>query len=184
MVRIGSGIFKGRKIKTPNTKLTRVSTSYFRKVIFDTLAPFLEEAVVLDLFAGSGSLGLEALSRSAKSVLFVESGRLPALAIKENITTLQVAPQATLHKGDVFAFLEREKTPFDLIFLDPPYHLPLEKIYLLLQQIDTKKLLAKEGAICLEISSTYKEEVEKFDFSSFSPFKTKTKGETTILFYS
>ncbi|MCH9811172.1 16S rRNA (guanine(966)-N(2))-methyltransferase RsmD [bacterium] len=183
MVRVGSGKFKGRAIKTPATKLTRVSTSYFRKVIFDTLAPFIPEARALDLFAGSGSLGLEAISRSAKSIVFVENHRLPLQSIKENIKNFEIATCAKIIKNDAFAYIEKENEPFDLIFLDPPYKTPFSEVEKLLRNIDTKKLLTKEGAICLEIPSLYKVEAKDLSFTTLSLFKEKTKGETTLLFY-
>lgn len=184
MVKIGSGIFKGRNIKTPATNLTRVSTSYFRKVIFDTLSPFLLEAKVLDLFAGSGALGIEAISRGAQSVLFIDSEIKPYRAIKENIDTLELKDFATVLKKDVFTFMATHKEPYDLIFLDPPYKTHLDQVLLLLKTIDRKKLLSKEGALCIEIPSSYKNSITNISFETFKIFKDKTKGETSILFYS
>lgn len=83
--------------------------------------PDLPEARVLDLFAGSGALGLEALSRGAAEVVFVERARDALLALRENVATLGAEDEVTIVTDDVFRFLGRDREPFDVAFADPPY---------------------------------------------------------------
>lgn len=183
MVRIIGGKFKGKEIKTPDTRLTRVSTSYSRKVIFDTLMPYIQGAKILDLFAGSGSLGIEGISRGAKSALFIDSESKPYGTIKDNIARLNISDSCTVLKKDVLTFLHSINTAYDLIFLDPPYSRSLVELKEILTEIDTKSMLEKDGAICFEISTKYAKEIIDTKYSHFSLFKEKKKGETTLLFF-
>ncbi|MCH9617555.1 MAG: Ribosomal RNA small subunit methyltransferase D [Chlamydiia bacterium] len=183
MVRIGSGKFKGREIKTPDTRLTRVSTSYSRKVIFDTLMPYLQDATILDLFAGSGSLGIEGISRGAKSVLFIDSETKPYKTIKDNLNRLEINDTCTVLKKDVISFLNACTASYDLIFLDPPYSKTIEEIKHILTTIDKGSILNREGVICFEMSTKYAKEIIGSNYSHFTLFKEKKKGETTLLFF-
>ena len=128
-MRIVSGQFKGHPISAPKTRDTRPTSDRARESLFNILAhaayaPDLQGARVLDLFAGSGALGLEALSRGAAVCVFIETGRAARAAIQSNITALGVSEQARLHHrgatdpGSRPAAFEQ---PFDLVFADPPY---------------------------------------------------------------
>jgi 16S rRNA (guanine966-N2)-methyltransferase len=183
MVRIGAGKFKGREIKTPDTRLTRVSTSYSRKVIFDTLMPYLQDAKILDLFAGSGSLGIEGISRGAKSALFIDSEAKPYRTIKDNIARLEIADLCTVLKKDVISFLNSHTGSYDLIFLDPPYSRPVEEIKDILAIFDKGTILNQDGAICFEMPTKYAKEIVVILHSHFALFKEKKKGDTTLLFF-
>jgi len=123
-MRIGSGTFKGRTLKTPKGEATRPTSGLVRETLFNILARDIPDARVLDLFAGSGSVGLEALSRGAVHATFVEMAR-PALAcLRENIAALDVAAETTVLPYPVdraLAELTRAGNLFDLIFLDPPF---------------------------------------------------------------
>lgn len=100
----------------------RPTTDRVKEAIFSTLAHSLPEARVLDLFAGSGALGCEALSRGASRVTFVDNSRECIEIIKTNITTLGALEQATVIKTDVKTFIHSCTDTYDLIFMDPPYH--------------------------------------------------------------
>jgi len=104
-----------------------------KEAIFSALAGEVEDAVVLDLYAGSGSLGLEALSRGARSVLFVESGRGAVRVLKENIAAVGLGGDAVLAK--VEDFLNQGIGTFDLVFVDPPYEVPLPSVEAVLGRI-------------------------------------------------
>ncbi len=121
----------------PRGDATRPTLSRVRESLFMILQPRLEGAVVLDLFAGAGALGLEALSRGASEAHFVETSRPAALALKENIRRLGFADRSRVIQDDALRYLARTaKNPaqrFDLVLLDPPYGkglaiLALEKI--------------------------------------------------------
>ena len=92
-----------------------------RQTLFDWLAPMIDGARVLDLFAGSGALGLEALSRGAAQVDFVEQGAAQAHAIEAALRRLDAAAQAAVIRGDALAFLRNTAARYDVVLLDPPY---------------------------------------------------------------
>jgi len=123
-MRITSGTFRGRVLKTPKGEATRPTSGLARETLFNILARDIPDARVLDLFAGSGSVGLEALSRGAAHAVFVEKAR-PALAcLRENIVALGVADRVAVLPLPVDRALDnlaRAGETFDLIFLDPPF---------------------------------------------------------------
>jgi 16S rRNA (guanine966-N2)-methyltransferase len=122
-MRIIAGQFRGRKLLPPATEATRPITDRVKQSVFDILWPVIDEAVVYDCFAGTGSMGLECLSRGAKHVTFFESERTAAARLKSNIATLEVGKHATVIAGDLFRWFAhtnpRDKAT--LVFLDPPY---------------------------------------------------------------
>ncbi len=125
-MRIIAGEFRGRKLLAPDDDATRPITDRAKQSLFDILAPVIEGSVVYDIFSGTGSLGLECLSRGARAVVFFESHR-PALArLRRNIETIGVQKRSTVLSGDVFRYFDAESRrtttpPADLLFLDPPY---------------------------------------------------------------
>jgi 16S rRNA (guanine966-N2)-methyltransferase len=121
-MRVIAGEFRGRKLLPPEGDVTRPITDRVKQSLFDILTPTLPDAVVYDCFAGTGSMGLECLSRGAKSATFFEADRSAVIRLKKNIQTLAVAPRATVIPGDLFKyFTTAPRAKADLIFLDPPY---------------------------------------------------------------
>ncbi len=122
-MRIIAGEFRGRKLLPPEGEQTRPVTDRVKQSVFDMLMPYVERAVVYDCFAGTGSFGLESLSRGATNATFFESHRATARLLKSNIDALRVADRSTIISADIFAHLGASKpqTRADLIFLDPPY---------------------------------------------------------------
>ncbi len=128
-MRIVAGKFKGRPLAAPKGQRTRPTSDRAREAIFNILihadwAPPVQDARVIDLFAGSGSLGLEALSRGAGFCLFVETDNGARAAIRSNIETLDLFGQTRIHRRSATALGPLPAalaTPFDLAFLDPPY---------------------------------------------------------------
>lgn len=122
-MRIIAGDWRGRKLVAPKGDATRPTADRTRETLFNMLASRLgsfEGLSVLDLFAGSGALGLEALSRGAAHCLFVEQDAEAVKAIKSNVSALDARTRATVQQGSVMS-LGPAKAPHDLIFLDPPY---------------------------------------------------------------
>lgn len=123
-MRITAGDYRGRTLKTPKGDATRPTSGLVRETLFNILARDIPDARILDLFAGSGSVGLEALSRGAAHATFVENAR-PALGcLRENIAALGVADRATVlpHPAvRALAELAVDRITFDVIFLDPPF---------------------------------------------------------------
>lgn len=121
MIRIIGGSFKGRTIYTPRTHLTRPGTAALRKAVFDICRNDIENANFLDLFAGSGAFGIEALSRGAKHSTFVDKGKLAIACIKKNITLLQLETQSTIFSTTYEIWYKKNTTFFDIVYASPPY---------------------------------------------------------------
>jgi len=123
-MRVVAGSMGGRRLATPGGDATRPTSDLVRGAIFNSLSAqgVLEGAVVVDLFAGSGALGIEAVSRGATSVVFVERNRATAGVIKGNLAALGIGPQARVEVVDVLAWADRGgRGPVDLVLADPPY---------------------------------------------------------------
>jgi 16S rRNA (guanine966-N2)-methyltransferase len=122
MIRIVAGEFKGRRLKTPSAKAVRPTADRVREAWFSILQRAIRGARVLDLFAGSGALGFEALSRGAASADFVELHRLALATLKANVKTLAVDGRVAIHRADALRFAERlHPGQYDVAFADPPY---------------------------------------------------------------
>ncbi|MBU9888536.1 MAG: 16S rRNA (guanine(966)-N(2))-methyltransferase RsmD [Candidatus Omnitrophica bacterium] len=129
-MRIISGKFKSRLIDFPKTRLTRPMTDRSKETLFNIVGSFVFGKHVLDLFAGSGSLGLEALSRGALDVTFVDQAPWARRSIEKNLLNLGLAGQASFLQTDTalaIRKLEKTKAGFSLIFVDPPFHKGLVK---------------------------------------------------------
>ncbi len=121
-VRIIGGEFGGRRLGFPDQRGLRPTADRVRETLFNWLAPHLPGARVLDLFAGSGALGLEALSRGADAVLLVEQQRAVAQKLRDNVALLGAGERARVFQGDARRLLvDAPDRPFDIIFVDPPY---------------------------------------------------------------
>lgn len=118
--RIIGGEWRGRKLAFPDVHAVRPSPDRVRETAFNWLAPVIEGARCLDLFAGSGALGLEALSRGAHSVVFVDSEREALDRIESHLETLKCDRGNTV-LADAFAYLQGTPARFDVVFLDPPF---------------------------------------------------------------
>ncbi len=123
-MRVIAGALKGQRLTTPKGRTTRPTADQVRIACLDTLMPYLEVGPFLDLFAGAGGVGIEALSRGAPSAVFVEQDRQAVAALEDNIKRLGLAGRARIFRQDVLRALQalaREGTRFGVVFLDPPY---------------------------------------------------------------
>ncbi len=154
-LRIIGGTFRNRILKTPKGEQTRPTLAVMRKAVFDILQTQIEGARFLDLYAGSGAMGLEALSRGAAQATFVEANRNAFRCIEENTRLLEVQDHCKLMSYDTLLALKKlakEERRFDIIYADPPYA-PAAKLRLLeeiLLFLDTHPLLEKNGRLFLE----------------------------------
>ena len=122
MLRIIAGEFKGRRLKAPAGRTVRPTADRVKEAWFSILQQSIPDARVLDVFAGSGALGFEALSRGAVAVDFVESHKASLAAIRDNAATLNVEARVTIHRSDAMRFAARlQPGAYDLAFADPPY---------------------------------------------------------------
>lgn len=151
-MRIIAGLYKNRVLEVPK-QVTRPTLGALREALFNICQLHIEHAYVLDLFAGSGAIGLEALSRGAAHVTFVEKHRNALEVLRANIAHLDVAPQTTVYPYDVMRALktlESKKASFDIIYIDPPYGEGLGTTALL--TIDQSTLLKPGGMVFVEES--------------------------------
>lgn len=132
-MRVIAGSAKGRKLKTLEGRDVRPTTDKVKEAIFSSIHFQLPNAIVLDLFAGSGQLGIEALSRGAKKVIYVDRSARSLAVTKQNLSDLQMSDLAQIYQTEADVFLGQTALSFDIAILDPPYHLGfLEKILPLL----------------------------------------------------
>lgn len=121
-MRIISGSARGRKLKGPPSFATRPMTDKIREAVFNSLASLgVWPERMVDMYAGTGAIGIEALSRGADFVDFVDMGREQVAVIRDNLRTTGFAEKARVHQMSVSAFIERSQAPVDFIVLDPPY---------------------------------------------------------------
>jgi 16S rRNA (guanine966-N2)-methyltransferase len=128
-MRIIGGVFGGRRLFPPKDQATRPITDRAKQSLFDILSPRIPDAAVYDLFSGTGSMGLECISRDARHATFFDADRSAVARLRRNIEVLGVQDRATVVSGDLFKyFASRSPTSgLDLIFLDPPYRFLRER---------------------------------------------------------
>jgi len=148
-MRIIAGTHRGQRIAAPKGLATRPTGDRVREAAFNLIGP-VDGAAVLDLFAGSGALGLEALSRGAASVTFVENDRVACRTIADNLAKLKLTG-ARVTCGDAMWAVRQESRTYDLIFVDPPYEAWSEVESKLAQQLP--RLLAPNGLLVVETGS-------------------------------
>lgn len=152
-MRIIAGNLKSRIIKPVPGKETRPTSDKVKEAIFHKLGPYFQDGFCLDLFAGSGSLGIEAISRGMDHVTLVESANNAVRVIHHNIVQLELEPKSKIMRMDVFRalpILAKKSKKFDLILFDPPYEkVSYEKI---LESIQKYDLLTNNGKIYIEAS--------------------------------
>ena len=147
--RIISGEYKGRKFEFMPSIDLRPTPDRLRETLFNWLGQSIDGKTCLDLFAGTGSLGLESLSRGADKIIFVEKNSNHLDKIKEYVESLKANGDISVIHDDVLTWLDETNDNFDLIFVDPPFHKDLaEKV---LSKIRTNSLLANLGNIYLEV---------------------------------
>ena len=147
-LRIVAGNWRSRLLEIADVPGLRPTSERVRETLFNWLAPRIEGARCLDLFAGTGALGLEALSRGARSVVFVERARAAAKVLEKNVRTLD-ASAAEVHQGDALEYLKTaEPTSFDVVFVDPPFAAGL--LEEACKSIENAGILAAGGLVYLE----------------------------------
>jgi len=149
-MRIITGTLKGRQIHIPNTLKVRPTSDRTKEGLFSILdsRKYIRDATILDLFAGSGNLGIEAISRGAKSVLFVDQDRRNISHIEKLGKEFDIADKIRTVTSPVEKFLEGMPLPYDIVFADPPYDYPM--IEELIDAITTEGWLADNGWLILE----------------------------------
>jgi 16S rRNA (guanine(966)-N(2))-methyltransferase RsmD len=180
MLRIYGGLYKGRKLKSVDNPDFRPTTAKLKLSFFDVLQTEIRETIFLDGFGGTGNIGIEALSRGAEYVVFIEQVPGIAHALRHNLDKIGIPPDHyRVIKGDYnrsVIQLGKEGYKFDIIFLDPPYELleyanPLKVIY-------KRDILKDNGIIVLERPSYI-----KFDARYFDLYRTQKLGRKSLDFF-
>lgn len=176
-MRVITGTAKGKRLITPEGRdVTRPTGEKVKEAIFSSIQFFIEGADVLDLFAGSGQLGIEALSRGAKSAVFVDSAKVAQKCIAENIKNCGFSDVAKIKTGDALMYLSSAFEKFDIAFLDPPY--AAEQLPTVLPALS--KVMRPGGVVLCETSKTVDLE-EKI--GKLVKVKEYRYGSTKVLMY-
>ena len=150
-MRVVAGTLKGRSIKAVKGTNTRPTTDKVKESIFNIIGPYFDGGVALDLFGGSGNLGIESLSRGIDRVIFVDRETIAINTIKQNVKDLKIEDQVEIYRNDAFKALKaivKRGLQFDLILLDPPYK--GQRINEIIEFIHENELLAIDGIIMAE----------------------------------
>ena len=181
-MRVIAGQLKGRRLVTPRGHGTRPTADQVRIALMDTLMPSLPGARVLDLFAGAGAVGLEALSRGAAHVTLVERDARALAAIHQNVAALGVEAQVRVLAGDVaraLPRLAREGARFDVVFLDPPYETTLGPETL--EWLGEGRLTGPDSIVIAQHFT--KRAAALAPLPALAPWRTRRFGETTLTFF-
>jgi len=176
-MRIIAGQHRGRNLVTVRDHSVRPTTDRAKQTIFDILSNRLDfdGIEVLDLFAGSGSLGLEAISRGARQVTFVDKSPQSLQVLETNVRTLGCSEQCTSYAADVFWYLKNARRSFDLVFVDPPYR--LERIADLPAELYASEALREGTHVVMEHSKESPVEPSESMFE----ITRRLFGQTTVL---
>jgi len=181
MLRIIGGTARGMKIEAPDTDKTRPTLDRVKESVFNILIPYMADSKVLDLFSGSGNLGIEALSRGASKAVFVDQSRYCTGIIRKNLEKVKFMDRAgilTMPVERAIPFLAREGEKFDIIFMDPPYNMNF--IVKTLQLLDDFDIINKDGIIACEHQ---KNEIAPDELGRLVKVKDRTYGDTLYSFY-
>lgn len=177
-LRIIGGEWRGRKLRFPDAPNLRPTPDRVRETVFNWLAPMINGAHCLDLFAGSGALGLEALSRGAAFTTFVDSHKKVTQVLKEHLELLKLNTRAEVIQLDSVKYLKNTSQKYDLVFLDPPYHMDfMQKVVPLLEE---NSWLADNAMLYLEIEK--RQSLPELP-ENWEPLKEKMAGEVNYFLF-
>jgi 16S rRNA (guanine(966)-N(2))-methyltransferase RsmD len=179
-MRVIAGIAKGRRLKSPRTEGTRPILDRVKVALFDILGSVVDGATFLDLFAGTGSVGIEALSRGATKAIFIDHSVEAVKVINENLALTGLRQHSEVLRKDAFKFLEQVKgQKFDIIYIAPPQWQGL--IPAALQAIDRTSLISDKG---LAITQQHPKEAIPVDLTSLHVAMERKYGDTLLTFYT
>lgn len=176
-IRIIGGQWRGRKLAVPDSPGLRPTGDRARETLFNWLSTRVHGARCLDLFAGSGALGLEAASRGAAEVVLVERQISLAQALREIAAAWPGGERLTIVQADAMAWLESASGPFDIVFIDPPFDAKLQGS--VLELLLEKKLLAPEARIYVE-SGRGEDDMAADELAGYEELRIKRQGEVSL----
>jgi len=177
-MRVIAGSAKGRSLASVPGTATRPITDRVKESLFNILGDAVTGAHFLDLFAGTGGVGIEALSRGAGRAVFVEHNRRAIATIRENLRTTGLATRAQVQQADVFSYLKKTPSePFDFIYVAPPQY---EGLWLdAVHALDKLPWLAPNGEIIVQI---FPKELQPFELEHLTIFEQRQYGSTLLVF--
>ena len=178
-MKVISGILKGRKIEGFDLEGTRPTMDRVKESLFATIQNYIPDSIVLDLFAGSGNLGIEAISNGSRVAYLNDISDKAIKVIRKNVSNFKIEDSVTILNMDYkkcLAYLSHENISFDIIFLDPPY----KKLIVgdIIKFICEKKLLKDDGLIVCEVNDNYLGEYETLE-----KIKEKKYGDKQIIIF-
>jgi 16S rRNA (guanine966-N2)-methyltransferase len=180
-MRVIAGRYRSRQLVAPRGIKTRPTSDRMRETLFNVLAPRIQDAVVADLFAGTGAIGIEALSRGARQVYFAENARPALMALRANLQTLGIGPEATVEASGALPLLRRlvaSGVRLDVIYLDPPYR--EEQAYTqILGFLGREPILQPDAVVVAE----HTRRTELPEVPGLEAYREITHGEASICFF-
>ncbi len=176
-MRVTGGIGRGRRLKVPSGSRVRPTSDKVKQALFNILGDRVTGAAFLDLYAGAGGIGIEALSRGAGRVVFVDSSQSSLAVIKQNIERTGLGERAQVVPAEAKAFLRKTSGSFDIIFLDPPY---AEDLRPLLDLIAGSGMMKPGGVV---IAEHFKKQPSPERAGSLTLYREARYGDTVLAFY-
>jgi 16S rRNA (guanine966-N2)-methyltransferase len=182
-MRVIGGTYRSRRLIAPRGLATRPTSDRLRETLFNVLGPSVEDSLFVDLFAGTGAVGIEAISRGARETIFVESNAKAARLIRENLNTLEIRQGIELIEAPALRGLEKmasRRLLADFIFLDPPYEKTADYLEVL-GSLDASHLIAPRGIVIVE--HYFKTELPEF-LTRLECTRQLEQGDAILSFYT
>ncbi len=177
-MRVIAGLAKGRRLRAPRIPGIRPTSDKVKEALFSILADRVGNSRVLDLFGGTGAIGIEALSRGAREVEFVESDPAAIKVLHKNLEACDFTERAVVHCMDAYRFLKQAAGPYDLVFADPPYH--WKQLKKLLPALSRGDIMGSGSFFVLE---HFRKVPVPEGFGSLKGFRSYQYGDTVLTFY-
>jgi 16S rRNA (guanine966-N2)-methyltransferase len=184
-MRVISGSARGRKLKSPKSGETRPIMDRVKTALFDILAPEIVGMRVLDLFAGTGAVGIEALSRGAAAATFIERSPDAWKLVRENLALTNLSDRAEVLRTDAFAFLQQAaaaKKRYDLVYVAPPQYEGMAARAL--SQLDMTPLTGPDGLVIVQIHPQERSDLDALSLDHLRLYDQRRYGSTLLLFYT
>ena len=176
-MRVTGGTGRGRRLRTPAGSRVRPTSDKVKQALFNILGDKIEGAVFLDLFAGAGGIGIEALSRGAERVVFVDASRDSLNIVKGNIELTGFGDRAQTVLAKAASFLNKASGHYDIVFLDPPY---AEEMQPLLEQVNGSGIVSADSIV---IAEHFKKQPSPERAGRLSLVREAKYGDTVLAFY-
>jgi 16S rRNA (guanine(966)-N(2))-methyltransferase RsmD len=176
-MRVTGGIGRGRRLKVPSGSRVRPTSDKVKQALFNILGERVADALFLDLYTGAGGIGIEALSRGARKVVFVDSSRESLEVVKHNLEQTAFVDRSQTSLSRAETFLKRQSGPYDIVFLDPPY---AEELQPLLELVAASGVVKPDGIV---IAEHFRKQSSPANAGRLSLYREARYGDTVLAFY-